>query len=90
MPFYPPPLLLAWNMDIRAGTLVVIQDHEVTVRLEATWVEIGAGILMIYGTAIPDLDDTYLVFFKVREEHTSIKFKHCYFGIFYYTESIFS
>lgn len=41
----------------------------------------GAGILVIHGAAIPDLDDPLLVSF-LREEHTSVMFKPLLFWIF--------
>lgn len=48
--------------------------------------KIGAGILIIHEAAVPELDGPHLVFFYVREEHTSSMFKPCYFGFFYYME----
>lgn len=39
VPFYLPPLLLAWNVDMMDGTLVAIWDHEATLRMEARRLE---------------------------------------------------
>lgn len=67
-----PLLFLTWNVDMIAGSLVVIGDHDASLRVLR---KTGAGFLM-------PMELLYQSCFFGREKHTCIVFKALLFRSF--------